>query len=292
MTIAMCYLTREGVVLGADSTTSFVGAGFHYFNHNQKLFEVGEDGTLGLLTWGLGGLTEVSYRTLIANLADDLTVAPPGSVAEASQRWIDAFADSYFKSSLVLACQTLHAKPAFAPGVVPPDPLARTREEQDAYDLLKDSLVVGFCIGGHVTSDRTPHAFSVTFDPLAPKPAHVAVPLGQYRFWGAPNMIARLIHGFDFGLRDAILNSGHWTGAPAELDKLLFEQFLAHPILPIREAVDFVHACIYSTIKALKFSNFSQICGGPIEIATITTDRRFRWVRHKSWDAAVIEGER
>jgi hypothetical protein len=63
-------------------------------------------------------------------------------------------------------------------------------------------------------------------------------------------------------------------------------------VLPIRDAVDFVHACIYSTIKALKFSNFSQICGGPIEIATITTDRQFRWVRHKPWDAALTEGDR
>ena len=54
--------------------------------------------------------------------------------------------------------------------------------------------------------------------------------------------------------------------------------------------IDFVHACIASTIKAMKFSNLAQICGGPIEIAVITTDRRFRWVRHKEWDAAISEG--
>ncbi len=65
---------------------------------------------------------------------------------------------------------------------------------------------------------------------------------------------------------------------------------LEHPTLPIRDAIDFVHACIQSTIKAHKFSNLSQICGGPIEIAVIRTDRRFRWVRHKNWDAAIMEG--
>jgi hypothetical protein len=32
-------------------------------------------------------------------------------------------------------------------------------------------------------------------------------------------------------------------------------------------------------------------CGGPIEIAVITTDRRFRWVRHKDWDVAIAEGD-
>jgi len=58
----------------------------------------------------------------------------------------------------------------------------------------------------------------------------------------------------------------------------------------MRDAIDFVHSCISSTIKTLKFSHLSQTCGGPIEIAVITTDRDFRWVRHKEWDAAIKEG--
>jgi len=37
VTIAMCYVLHEGVVFGADSTTSNQSSGFHYFNHNQKL---------------------------------------------------------------------------------------------------------------------------------------------------------------------------------------------------------------------------------------------------------------
>jgi RND family efflux transporter MFP subunit len=59
---------------------------------------------------------------------------------------------------------------------------------------------------------------------------------------------------------------------------------------PLREVVDFVHTCVHSTIKALKFSHFQQICGGPVELAVISTDRNFRWVRHKEWTAAVIDG--
>jgi hypothetical protein len=72
----------------------------------------------------------------------------------------------------------------------------------------------------------------------------------------------------------------------------MVQQRLSHAILPIRDAIDFVYTCIYSTIKALKFSSLQQICGGPIEIAIITTDRPFRWVRHKAFDAAISEGER
>ena len=58
-------------------------------------------------------------------------------------------------------------------------------------------------------------------------------------------------------------------------------------VLPIREAIDWVHASIYTTIKGIKFSRFDPVCGGPIEVAVITTDRRFRWVRHKGLDAAM-----
>jgi len=66
---------------------------------------------------------------------------------------------------------------------------------------------------------------------------------------------------------------------------------LDHASIPIRDAVDFVHTCIHSTIKALKFSRYSQVCGGPIELAVITTDRASRWIKHKGWDAAIEEGE-
>ena len=60
--------------------------------------------------------------------------------------------------------------------------------------------------------------------------------------------------------------------------------------LPIREAIDWVHASIYTTIQAMKFSHLAPVCGGPVEIAVITTDRPFRWVRHKRLDAALRQG--
>jgi hypothetical protein len=103
-------------------------------------------------------------------------------------------------------------------------------------------------------------------------------------------MIKRLIFGCDDVLKDSILQSGKWTGTSADLDALIAQVALLHPTIPKRDAIDFVHACIVSTIKALKFSSLSQICGGPVEIAVITCDRKFRWVRHKAWDAAIVEG--
>lgn len=60
--------------------------------------------------------------------------------------------------------------------------------------------------------------------------------------------------------------------------------------LPLREAIDWIHTVIHTTIRAIKF-NQEHSCGGPVEIAVITTDRPFRWVCHKSLDAAIITAQ-
>src|SRR5690348_6351029 len=89
MTIASCLVLPEGVIFGVDSTASTdLTYGYHYLNHNQKLFEVGEDSTFGILTWGLSYFRDTSYRTLIAYLADDFRKAFPSSVFDAANQWL------------------------------------------------------------------------------------------------------------------------------------------------------------------------------------------------------------
>ena len=93
----------------------------------------------------------------------------------------------------------------------------------------------------------------------------------------------------DPDLFDRILRSGKWTGTPEELFGLVEQGRLGLPRhLPLREAIDWVHASIYTTIKAMKFSHLAHVCGGPIEVAVITSDRRFRWVCHKRLDEAIV----
>jgi hypothetical protein len=279
MTIAMCSVTPEGVVLGADSTMSVASPkGFHYLNFNQKLFEIGKDSTLGVVTWGLGGLNK-SYRTLLAQLADDLRSNPATTVEDVAQRWAD-FLWPMYSADLAPHIQRLQQLMAQA---------TRSAAEDEEMKNLKRGLVVGFCIGGHIEPDRQPKAYELIFDPLAtakPTPQEQKTIL---KWWGAPNPIMRLINAMDQELKDEILNSGGWSKTPADLDAVCQKHALRIPVLPIRDAVDLVHGCISSTIKAMKFSDLPQICGGPIEIAVITTDRHFRWVKHKAWDAAILE---
>jgi hypothetical protein len=291
MTIAACYLSSEGVVLGADSTTTVFGHnGAHYFDHAQKVFEIGEGQSLGVITWGLGGLGVSSYRQLLARFGDDLKANPAASVSQAAIRWTTLFYAEYVASPFLIEYARLKALQPFDAALVGA-PGHRTEDEEKLYGEWTVGMVAGFCFGGCLRQDRQPEATWVVFDPNSvapPVPVDFVAP--DFGFWGAPLIVKRLIWGCDDNLQTAILGSPHWTGTQAQLETLVNQTFLAHGPLPMREAVDFVHFGIFSTIKALKFSNFSQICGGPIEIAVITADRPFRWVRHKPWDSAILEG--
>lgn len=290
MTIAGVYLSPEGVVLGADSTSSIgAGEGFHFYDFNQKLFEVGESSSLGLLTWGLGGFNHISYRTLVATFADALTAAPATSVGEVADRWTDHFWQTYSASAEVSRFRALSAKAGV--GQAPTTGGVRTADEEQEWMNLRTNLVVGFCVAGYVMPTRMPEAVSVVFRPELGRPA--PVPVGQHsiQWWGVPNFFNRLLRGADDNVVQGILTSGLWSGTPADLHGII-NSSLVVPLgtLPIRDAVDYVHTCIYCTVKAIKFSGLPQVCGGPIELAVITSDRRFRWVRHKPWDAAILDG--
>ena len=290
MTVAVCYLSAEGIVFGADSTSTWnIPGSPHYFNHGQKLFEIGEKSTLGLVTWGLGALNTGSHRALTATLADDLKANPPASVLQVSERWVDHFWTAYTTSMVVeiQRCKDLAAKPPYGQGTQQD----RTEDEEREFRFLSDSLGVGFCIGGYLPSVRNPEAFAMLFHPLTDKPVPTPLPRHDACVWGVPNIAKRLILGADERLVPDVMNSGHWSGTEADLWAILNKYTLRHPPLPMRDAIDFVHMCIFSTIKALKFSPYSQTCGGPIEIAVITADRHFRWVMHKSWDSAITDGD-
>ena len=279
VTIAVCYLSPEGVVLGADSTSTVAGgAGNHYFNHAQKVFEVGEGTTFGIVTWGLGGLGSLSYRTLIALLGDDLRSSVPASVQDVAQRFVEVVWPHYQAFDPVQRFQVLHGM------------ATRTADEDAEYQQLSVELVAGFCVAGHCESDRISKAYEIVFDPLQAKPSPTEIQALSHRWWGVPNIIQRMIFGGDSNLHAAIMASGSWTGSDIDLWNVFKQQALNHPILPIREAIDFVHTCIRSTGKAMRFSEFPQVCGGPPEIAVVTTDRKFRWVRHKLWDTAIEDG--
>jgi len=229
--------------------------------------------------WGLGSLGDLSYRTLIADVADEASAANIPNIGEVSSLFALRFWSQYektFQAALARA-RDLNSKPA------------RTQDETNELLSLLQALSGGFCIGGRWGSSRQPSAFEILFYPtLTTAPTTAALASGSTKFWGVPNLISRLLYGIDEQLFRAILASGKWTGGHKDLGDLVSNCMLAQPKdLPLREAIDWVYASIYTTIKGLKFSHLAPVCGGPIEVAVISSDRPFRWVRHKRLDEAI-----
>ena len=277
MTIAACYLSPEGVIFGSDSTTTISSSSGedHYFDFGQKIFEIGQKATLGIVTWGLGGIQHTSYRTLYAELADDFEVNAPASVEDAAKRWAAKFY-SVYDSAIGAAHREAQA-------------LAQTDEEKQAVADNCSRMTVGFCLGGIALPNRRPAAYEIVFKPddtSIPQPE--LLPMGQAVFRGVPVLINRTLYGIDLDLFAEIEESPFWTGGRDELVQLVRQYFIGQPgMVPLRDAMDWIYSCIQGTIKGVKFSPWAPMCGGRVEIAVVTSDRPFRWVRHKRLDAAI-----
>jgi hypothetical protein len=245
LTIAACYLSPEGVVLGADSTTTY---GDRHYNNSQKLFEIGENSAIGVITWGLGGLQVRSHRTLFAELNDDLIANPPQNMQSVAARWATLYWQAYSDPNsavapLIARRGALAARPNHDPNNPNPAPNARSQAEEAEFSMLRIGLVAGFCIAGYVLPRREPQAYVIIADPLVQTPPVPAQYGHGYWFFGAPKMFQRLMHGCDDDLKADILGSGHWTGSLQDLNVLITRNALNHPAtVPIRDAIDFVHA--------------------------------------------------
>jgi len=235
VTIAACYLSSEGVVFGADSTSTMfvagpgpggVGGSDHHFNFAQKIFQIGNDSSMAMAMWGLGNLAEVSYRTLIASFADQLLAQPPASMQDVADRW-----NVYFWQAF-----TTHLAPVYQRVQTLFGQQVRTIDEENELHFLVRAFSGGFCLGGNLINDRTPSAFEIRYDPTQAAAQPVTpLPIGSSNFWGCPNLIERLIYGIDDGVFNAIAQSANWHGTPDELVALIMPGLTAFPQAGLEE---------------------------------------------------------
>lgn len=262
MSIAAAYLVSEGVVLGADSSTtvSTKEGVVQLLDHSQKVFEVGENSRLGVCTWGAGNLGKLSHRTIVAKLADKVD-QEKNTIEEATNKLIELVAPIVDKENIPF---------------------------------------VGYYLGGWDAESHEPSCFRIEFKQK--EISKEQLQLGLCAFSGNPLFFTRVFRGFDPRLRDNLKSElkNKLVNAPENFDTIFDEVFniISTPLitagfqdLPIREAIDFVYSYLHITVKAEKFKFGAPTCGGPIEVGFISSDRRFRWVRHKLFDSAITEQE-
>ncbi len=248
MTIAACYLSSEGVVFGADSTTTMfvqgpgpnpIGADHHY-NFAQKIFQIGDDdqSTLAITMWGLGSLGELSYRTLIAEFSDDLVARPVGTMADVADRWNNTYWSAYSRQfgSIIAKARVLVGQGT------------RTPDEETELSFLQQNFSGGFCLGGYRLPNRKPEAYEVVYQPSQAGPqAPQPLAIGTAKFWGCPNIMHRLLYGVDFGMLAAIESSPHWTGTQDDLVHLASPYLYCNRFLVTLLAGPYILTCVEDT---------------------------------------------
>lgn len=265
MTIAAAYLVSDGVVLGADSSTTVQlsrpqgGSGVvQLLTHSQKVFEVGSNSRLGICTWGAGNIGKWSHRTIIARLSDQIN--DKTTVEEAG-------------ALLVSILQPL--------------------VKEHGIDFI------GYYLGGWNPESHEPACIRIEIDQNGTKIEPLT--LGLCSFSGNPIFFGRVFRGYDVQLPETLKTKlRSKLGDPEGFDSIFDSVFaevtrpfatIGHKDLPIREAIDFLYTYLHITVKAEKFKFGPPSCGGPIEVGFVSTDRTFRWVKHKPFFSAIQEQE-
>jgi hypothetical protein len=176
----------------------------------------------------------------------------------------------------------------------------------DARAAAQIHTLTGYFIGGWNLQTHDPQCFQVLFQP-GQNPIIEPMPVGMARFQGIPHFFTRAFHGYDPALPQRLQHAiadrlflhqqQPLPGNYAQLFDQAFQDAIGPLVaagvqdVPLRDAIDFVYSYIHITIKAHKFRFGPPPCGGPIEIAFISTDRSFRWALHKSFQTAMFEQE-
>ena len=239
---------------------------------------------MGIACWGIGQLNGTSYRTMSSELDDAIRSGNVVNFESAVNWWTDKF-------YLMYESEYAHILSVSKP-LVQKRKLGTITPAEENQLKMYANLSGGFCIAGRFPPERSPRAFQVIYGAEIDRPDAISElgPSPTWAIWGCRNITDRIIDGVDSNVKSMILTSGKWQGTESELEALL------HPLrlepyptvhLPLREASDWIFSLIFSTVKAFKFSTLPPVCGGPIDIALISSDRPFRWVRHKRIGAAI-----
>jgi hypothetical protein len=261
VTIAIALSTAEGIIFGSDSTTTISLTGAtgtkvgQLYNSAQKIFEIGppRDGDYlagqhfsgGVVTWGDGSFGPISWRNFVNEFY--CRVIHGNRVTDVPRAYLN-FAQQKWGEIQQM-------------GLV------------DATTPLPDT---GFAVGAIEASTHEVHAGIVSIRAATVE----AMKRADIRVGGDPVSVGRLVNGYDPRL-EPVLQS---HGIDIAVFKHCAQAFSLSPYLqhiPLRDAIDFVHFLIYSAIKFHRYKGVAAGVGGPIEIATITADRGFRWVTHK-----------
>lgn len=256
MTVLVSVKVNDGLVLAADSASSF-GNGMVYYQA-EKIVNLHAGLPLAAMVTGAGGIGSESIDTLLK----DLRARFEGRAGTSPDDALDPAAYSVQDvAARVRAClldriraqaSAVHTRVRIC-GYSAGRPLAEVWEVL----LTGDDATAPACV-------QAEHEFGLRWD-------------GEYE------ALSRLVFGLGTGFDAAAVAAG-MPAAQAEalrgalvprLTELLFIE-----AMPMRDAVDLARFLVQTTIGFVRFAvNRPKLVGGAIAIATVTKHDGFRWVQ-------------
>lgn len=299
MTIAICLKVGDGVVLGTDSASSLIGENDRYFNvYNtaEKTFNLVKGLPVGLMTYGLGGMVGLSIGALARDLRQrlsgdspefpDWALDPTGyTIEQVATRVREFFYDELYTAEFGPLPQTppadeqkteLPAGDADLPGGAESD--GTPGEKAPQYPDL------GFVVAGISAKDHYTQVWTIEITNgfcIGPICQYDRLVSGVVNFWGQPEALYRLVYGWSPEAHQRLVAAGL---PPEAADQFLLSLTnLAHPGMPIQDAIELVKYLADVTVGYVRFKQGAPTVAPPIDIAAITRHQGFKWVERKHY---------
>ena len=271
MSICVMVKVPEGLVLASDSASTVQGGVvtkgggsgpsgvLKVFFNATKVFQI-RDLSVGVLTWGAASIRGRTVASLVEEFenTDDVRKIDRDTldVKDLTQKFWKFMGES---SQRLL------------PGI-PQEGRPRT----------------GFVICGYSGSEFFPEEYSTLVPTEPPKrlrPPKDGEPNFGANWYGSSDAVVRLHHGRDdriFALmkKELGIEEQKLTQLREKMGRELQYQVL-FAAMPVGDAIDYAEFLVHTTINRFRFVIGAELCGGAIDIATITRKDGFRWVRRK-----------
>jgi hypothetical protein len=259
MSIIVSVKINDGIVLAADSATSFAIG--QIYEHANKIVNLVKGLPIGVMTCGAGGIGNASTATLLKDLRQRLA-----GEDEAHSDW-----------KLNPAKYTME--------------FVNSRVQEFFNEKVKEADFTSFLllrICGYSSGRPLPEVWQVAFldqeerlDPCCIQPEDN---FGA-RWNGENEALDRMILGMGTIPEAGVKALGMTVEQAAEAHNMLLPHIyenLILPAAPVQDAIDLARFMVETTKGFIRFSiTRPKTVGGPIEIAAITKHEGFKWVQRK-----------
>jgi len=269
MSIVVVVRVGDGLVMAADSASTLgatdptgkpLGVA-KVFNNATKLIQL-RDYPIGVASWGAGTIGSRTISSLVQEFANGRPAVSVDKLAvETEARELQKF--------LLKAHEAVHGK----------------------YNGQGEGTApLGVVLGGYSGTGFFPeeYVFSIPKGEFVPK-RNQLLPQGGQDFgadwFGITDALIRFHHGRDDNLPRVLEQQGLTKDVIDRIMAAIMAQ-LQYPVpfegMPLQDAVDYCLFMAGLAVGRFRFVIGPELCGGPIDVATITRDVGFRWVQRKN----------